>query len=123
IRNGDIDDNPATERDASWQPLGPTPMHPEYACAHCIAGASIAGVVMALFGSADVPEFSVTSPTGGGGPHRWTNLRAIVDEVAEARIWAGFHWRFSTEVGRDMGYKIGDYVAKNVMQPVTVATR
>lgn len=123
IRNGDQDDNPATERDAAWQPIDATPMHPEYPCAHCIAGASTAGVVMALLGSADVPEFSITSPTAPGVTHRWTNLRAFVDEVSEARIWAGFHWRFSTEVGRDMGYKIGEYVAKNFMQPVAVAAR
>jgi hypothetical protein len=123
IRNGDIDNNAATERDAAWQPLGPTPMHPEYPCAHCIVSASTAGVVMGLFGSADVPEFAITSPTAPGVTHRWTNLRAFVDEVSEARIWAGFHWRFSTEVGRDMGYRIGDYVVKNVMQPVAVATR
>jgi hypothetical protein len=123
IRNGDIDGNDSTERDAAWQPLGPTPMHPEYPCAHCIVSASTAGVVMALFGSADVPEFSITSPTAPGVTHRWTNVQAFVDEVSEARIWAGFHWRFSTEVGRDMGYRIGEYVAKNVMQPVAVATR
>jgi hypothetical protein len=30
IRNGDNDDNPATERDATWQPIDNTPMHPEY---------------------------------------------------------------------------------------------
>src|SRR5262249_18211923 len=36
IRNGDSDDNPATERDAAWQPIDNTPMHPEYPCAHCI---------------------------------------------------------------------------------------
>ena len=39
IRNGDIDDNPATERDATWQPIDNTPMHPEYPCAHCIISA------------------------------------------------------------------------------------
>jgi hypothetical protein len=30
IRNGDQDGNDATERDAGWQPLNATPMHPEY---------------------------------------------------------------------------------------------
>ena len=30
IRNGDIDGNDATERDAGWTPLNETPMHPEY---------------------------------------------------------------------------------------------
>jgi hypothetical protein len=33
IRNGDIDGNDATEREATWQPIDNTPMHPEYPCA------------------------------------------------------------------------------------------
>jgi hypothetical protein len=41
IRNGDIDDNAATERDASWQPIDNTPMHPEYPCAHCIVSSAL----------------------------------------------------------------------------------
>ena len=36
IRNGDIDGNDKTERDATWEPLDNTPLHPEYPCAHCI---------------------------------------------------------------------------------------
>ena len=112
IRNGDIDDNPATERDAAWQPIDATPMHPEYPCAHCIESASLAGVVQAVFGTAEIPEVSMTSPTAPGVVHHWTNVRAFADEVAEARIWAGFHYRFSTKVGQDMGYKIGEYVVK-----------
>jgi hypothetical protein len=50
-------------------------------------------------------------------------VHAFTTEVSEARIWAGFHWRFSTEVGRDMGYRIGEYVVKNFMQPIAVAAR
>jgi PAP2 superfamily len=123
IRNGDIDDNPATERDAAWQPIDATPMHPEYPCAHCIASASLAGVVQAVFDTPEMPEVSITSPTAPGVTHRWTNLRAFADEVAQARISAGFHYRFSTKVGQDMGYKIGEYVVKNFMQPLAVATR
>jgi hypothetical protein len=123
IRNGDIDGNAATERDAAWQPIDATPLHPEYPCAHCIESASLAAVVQAVFGTADIPEVSMTSPTAPGVVHRWTNMRAFTGEVSEARIWAGFHWRFSTKVGQEMGYKIGDYVAKTVMQPVAVAGR
>jgi hypothetical protein len=48
IRNGDIDDNPATEREATWQPIAPTPMHPEYPCAHCVQSGTVAGVVKAV---------------------------------------------------------------------------
>ena len=50
IRNGDIDGNPATERDAAWQPFDATPMHPEYPCAHCVESAALAGVVQTVFG-------------------------------------------------------------------------
>jgi hypothetical protein len=123
IRNGDIDDNPATERDASWQPFDATPMHPEYPCAHCIEAASLAGVVQEVFGTAEIPEVTMTSPTAPGVVHHWTNVRAFVDEVSEARIWSGFHWRFSTQVARAMGYKIGEYVTENFMQPLPVAKR
>ena len=123
IRNGDIDGNPATERDAAWQPFDATPMHPEYPCAHCIESAAVAGVVQTVFGTANIPEVSITSPTAPGVIHYWTNVRAFADEVAQARIWAGFHYRFSTKVGQDMGYKIGEYVVKNFMQPVVAATR
>jgi hypothetical protein len=123
IRNGDIDGNPATERDAGWQPIDPTPMHPEYPCAHCIESASLASVVEAAFGTAEIPEVSMASPTAPGVIHHWTNLRAFTDEISDARIWAGFHYRFSTKVGQDMGYKIGAYVVKNFMQPVAVAIR
>ena len=123
IRNGDIDDNAATERDAAWQPIDATPMHPEYPCAHCISSASLVGVMEVVFGTAEMPEVSIASPTAPGVVHRWTNVRAFSDEVSEARIWAGFHYRSSTKVGQDMGFKIGEYVARNFMQPVAVATR
>ena len=123
VRNGDMDDNAATERDAAWQPVGDTPMHPEYPCAHCVLAASMTGVVEALFGSADVPEVATTSPSLPGVIHRWTNMRALDTEVAEARIWAGFHYRTSTRVGQELGRKVGAYTVKTVMQPVDAATR
>jgi len=65
----------------------------------------------------------MTSSTAPGVSHRWTNLGAFADEIANARIWAGFHYRFSTRVGTDMGRKIGRYVVLNVMQPLAVPAR
>ncbi len=119
IRNGDIDDNPATERDAAWQPLAATPMHPEYPCAHCINSAALAALAEVVLGSADVPELTLTSPTAAGVTRRWTNLWAYAEEVSEARISAGFHYRFSTRAGHDMGKQLGRYVAQSLMQPVS----
>jgi len=116
IRNGDIDGHPATDREATWQPIAPTPMHPEYPCAHCILSGSVAGVVKAALGTTEIPEIATTSPTAPGVTHRWTNMTAFTEEIANARIWAGFHYRFSTRVGTEMGLQIGEYVVKNAMQ-------
>jgi len=121
IRNGDIDDNPATERDATWQPIDNTPMHPEYPCAHCIISGAVAAAVEAALGTAEIPEVSMTSPTAPGVIHRWTNIQAYNEEVSHARIWAGFHYRFSVRVGQDMGRKVGRYVVDTIMQPAVDA--
>jgi hypothetical protein len=123
IRNGDTDGNPDTDREATWQPIAPTPMHPEYPCAHCILSGSVAGVVKAALGTVDIPEIATTSPTAPGVTHRWTNMTAFTEEVADARIWAGFHYRFSTRVGTEMGHQIGEYVVKSVMQPAVTGSR
>jgi hypothetical protein len=123
IRNGDIDGNPATDREATWQPIANTPMHPEYPCAHCIQSGSVAGVVKAVFGTEDIPEIALTSTTAPGVTRRFTNMTAFTGEIASARIWAGFHYRFSTRVGTRMGLQIGDYVVQNVMQPAGVVDR
>jgi hypothetical protein len=121
IRNGDIDGNPATELDAIWQPIDNTPMHPEYPCAHCITSAAVAAVIEEALGSADIPEVSMTSPTAPGVTHRWTNVWAYADEVSMARIYAGFHYRFSTRVGQEMGRKIGRLVVESLMQKTSLA--
>jgi hypothetical protein len=122
IRNGDIDGNSATEREATWQPIDNTPIHPEYPCAHCIVSSSLAAVIRAVLGSEDIPEVSVTSPFAPGVTHRFTNLHAFTEEVADARIFAGFHYRFSTVVGKEMGQKIGGYVAASILQPNKLAS-
>ena len=121
IRNGDIDDNPATERVATWQPIDITPMHPEYPCAHCIVTGAVAGAITAMLGTEQIPEVLMTSPSAPGVTHKYTNVRDFNNEASEARIAAGFHWRFSTVVGSDMGWKIGANTVQNCMQPLKIA--
>jgi hypothetical protein len=116
IRNGDIDGNPDTEVDAAWQPLDPTPMHPEYPCAHCIQSGAAAAVIESTGGLGDLREISLASSTAPGVTHRWTSLEAFTTEVADARIWAGFHYRFSTQTGTTMGRDVGHYVATHFDQ-------
>ncbi len=106
IRNADLTANPATPREASWTPVGVTPMHPEYPCAHCIVAAAISTVLQGAVGNE--VDISLTSSTAAGATRKWTRLQDYSDEVSNARIYAGFHYRFSTEVGKDMGRKIGE---------------
>jgi hypothetical protein len=59
----------------------------------------------------EIAEVSLTSPTAPGVTRKWTRLGDYSDEIATSRIYAGFHYRFSTEAGKDMGKKIGELTA------------
>ncbi len=111
IRNGDRDDNPATERDADWSPMIVTPIQPEYPCAHCVVAATIATVVRADIGSGQSPTLSTTSNTLPGVTRYWTRPEDVVKEVSLGRIYDGVHFRNSTEVGMHMGEQVGAVVA------------
>ena len=110
IRNGDRDANPATERDGSWLPLIDTPMHPEYPCAHCTLAGALGAVLQAEIGTGPTPPLRTSSVTAAGATRSWTSIDAFVAEVASARIYDGVHYRSSTEVGTDLGKKIGALV-------------
>ena len=117
IRNGDIDGNDATERDAGWLPFVDAPMHPEYPCAHCIVSGAVAAVLVAEIGAGPTPTLSTTSPTAPGVVHSWTSIDDFVMEVANGRIYEGVHYRNSAEVGTAMGKKIGALTAANALRP------
>jgi PAP2 superfamily len=117
IRNADIDDNPATTRDAAWEPLVDTPMHPEYPCAHCINSGAVQVVLENDFGRGKIGNFSMTSPTAPGVTHTWDDLADFQAEVSNARIWGGIHYRNSAVVGTDMGRRIGKLAVASALQP------
>jgi len=117
IRNADQDDNPATVRDAAWEPLIDTPMHPEYPCAHCINSGAAQGVLEAEFGAGNIGAFRTTSPTAPGVTHTWENLADFQAEVSNARIWGGIHYRTSAVVGTEMGRRIAKQALASVLQP------
>jgi hypothetical protein len=115
IRNADQTGNSATPRDAAWLPLGDTPMHPEYPCAHCIVSSAVVSTIQGAVGD-DVGELSMTSATAPGVTRKWTRLRDYTDEISSARIYAGFHYRNSTVVGQEMGRKIGELATSTCLR-------
>jgi hypothetical protein len=116
IRNGDRDGNDATGRDAGWEPLIDTPLHPEYPCAHCITSAAVRMVLESEFGTGAV-SLSMTSSAVPGVTHKWASIEEWANEVSVARIYGGIHYRNSTVVGKDMGKKIGELAVRNYLKP------
>ncbi len=118
IRNGDADGHDATERDAGWVPLIATPMHPEYPCAHCVQAGVLGAVLRAELGSTlPAPVLATRSPSANGATRRWTSVQALEQEVADARVWGGLHYRFSTEAGLEMGRAIGALAVQRHLDP------
>lgn len=117
IRDGDLDQNDATAPDRAWEPLVETPLNPDYPSAHCISVAAVAAVLDKEFGG-KVRSFRLSSPGAPKAVHSFGRLADFVDEVANAGVWGGVHYRNSTVVGAAMGKKLGDYAFERVMRPV-----
>jgi hypothetical protein len=47
----------------------------------------------------------------------YTTFRAIADDVVDARVWGGIHWRTSSVRGRDVGEEIGRYAVRHFLKP------
>jgi hypothetical protein len=116
IQRADTDGNLFTLRDQAWQPLLPTPNHPEYPSAHACHTTAIAETLESFFGR-DRIRFSVDSLVTGETRH-YTRFSDVVEEVNNARVWAGFHFRYSQEDGTRIGRNVARFVAKNFFQPL-----
>jgi hypothetical protein len=112
VRNGDIDGNNATERDAAWTPLHDAPLHPEYPSGHSILAGALTAVLEAELAGARLPVLSTSSPSAKNVVRRWTSLDILAKEISDARIYAGIHYRSAVEIGNAMGRKIGALAAE-----------
>ncbi len=116
IRNGDVDDNPRTEADPAWTPLFPTPPHPEYLSGHSTNSSAMASVMMLLFDDNPGAPIVATSPTNPGFERHWERLSEGIDEVIEARIYSGIHYRSADEDGAQVGRKIARFVVNHALR-------
>lgn len=114
IRNAAIDGNDATEPDPTWVSFVDVPMHPEYPAGHSILAATVGTVLKAEIGSGAMPLLSTTSPSANGVTHHWLNTEAFIQEVSDARVFGGMHFRTATRVGSVMGRQIGELAAKQL---------
>jgi PAP2 superfamily len=91
--------------DPDWTPLLVTPPFPDYPAAHTTFAGAAETVLTALLGDAPEP-LTLTSPIAPA-QRGYAGFREIADEVENARVWGGVHWRSSSEAGRDLGRRIG----------------
>ncbi len=109
IQAGDTDGNAATAGDPAWTPVLPgTPNHPEYPSAHsCVTPA--AGRVIARFLGTKQIDFTIPSLTGLGDRH-YDRASDLENEVGNARIWGGIHYRSAVEDGIAISKKVTNQV-------------
>jgi hypothetical protein len=115
IQRADTDGNPLTQPDPTWQPLRPTPNHPEYPSAHACHTTAITAALESFFGTGAVP-FSLDSLVTGETRY-YDRFKDAVKEVNRARVWAGFHFFSSDEDGSALGRKVGRFVVRNFFRP------
>lgn len=124
IRNADQDGNPATQHDAGWVPLLPTPNFQEYPCGHCTVAAAIGEVMereSGLPASAGVTVASLMNPSST--IQHVASWDQWVRQVSDSRIYGGVHYRFSNEAGEEIGRKTAATVIANALRPLTKPKR
>jgi hypothetical protein len=99
--------------DPDWTPLLATPAHPEYVSGHSTVSAAAATVLAAYFG--DATPFALPSPVAADQIRPYPSSSAALDELADARVFAGFHFRTACEDGRAIGGQVAGYILDNLM--------
>jgi hypothetical protein len=117
IRNGDMDGNDATERDAGWTSFNATPMHPEYPSQAAIGCGLAITVLESVFGPDPAVPITATDILDPKLKREFKTIRAMAEEHQNVRVWGGIHFRNSIEVGYGMGAKIGAYLIERSLKP------
>jgi len=117
IRAADTDGNPDTAPDPNWSPLVVTPRFPDYTSLHCLYSGTAAEVLASFFHDDDF-NFSITTSTSPGLVHSYHSYSQAAAEVADARVWVGFHFRTACKRGLRQGRQVGRFAFKHYLQPI-----
>jgi hypothetical protein len=102
--------------DPAWTPLVPTPAHPEYTSGHSSINGAAATVLADYFG--EETPFLLQSQAAPVQVRFYPNFTAAVDEFADARVFAGIHFRAACEDGAGTSRAVADYILENRMQRI-----
>jgi hypothetical protein len=127
IQEAGTDGNPATVADPAWEPLFHpstattppliTPPFPEHPSGHgCVSGA-VLHTLRAFFGTNDV-AFDVHSGRFPGQPRHFGRFTRALQEIIDARVWGGIHFRTADVQGAVIGKKVARYMRRHYFQRV-----
>jgi hypothetical protein len=117
IRGGGLDGNRQTAADPGWLPLIATPAHPSYASGHANSSGAARAVLERAFGKGG-HAITLTNPGLPGIVLNYTAWEQITDDVDDARIYGGIHFRFDQEAGALQGRQVGSYILRNYLRSV-----
>ena len=127
IAAGAADGNDKTDGDAGFAPFIVTPCFPSYPSNHASGTNGGLEMLRRLFGAAghDI-TFTNSVPALRSLPatvisRHYTQLKQIADDVDDARVYGGIHFRFDQDGGNALGRAIATEIFKNQLRPVDVA--
>lgn len=106
IREADRDGNPATDADAGWLPLINNPPYTDHPSGLSSISAAMGETLTAVFGNR--VRFSATSASSNT-TRSYRSFADAVDEVVDARVYSGIHFRLADEDGAALGRKVARY--------------
>lgn len=112
----DDDGNPATAAEPTWTPLLATPAHPEYPSGHSSASGAAVTVLANYFG--DATPFRLESLAVPGWVRSYPSFSAAINEVGDARVFAGFHFRTACNDGKLLGGQVAAFILENRMRRI-----
>jgi hypothetical protein len=115
IRAGQTDGNDRTEPDPKWQPLVFTPPFPAYPSGHASFGGAARTILEREFG-VDGHAITLTNEAAPGIVLRYTTFKQITDDIDDARIYGGVHYRFDQEAGALLGKRVGDHILRHELR-------
>jgi len=116
IQLSDTDGNDATAPDSAWTPLIVTPPFPEYPSAHSCASGAAGHILSQTFG--EESTFQVVSNAMPGVTRTFHSFTEALEEVKNARIFGGIHFRTATVDGTALGIAVADYVTAHALVPL-----
>jgi hypothetical protein len=117
IHAGDTDGNPKTDPDPSYVPFIVTPCFPSYPSAHGSASNAEAEVMRRLYGEAG-HSITLTNPAVPSIVLQYTSFKQITDDISDARVYGGIHFRTDQVAGTQLGRAVGTAVYKNNLRPL-----